>query len=70
MSHYLPPFFFFGGGGGRDNLLLKLTMKTKFNSEEKILKYQVVVHIYLEIQNLVISRGYLEEDGKEMYRDV
>ena len=46
----------------------KLTMEHSVKFENKFEKLSVVVHVPQTTQNLIISRGHLAEDGKEMYQ--
>ena len=43
---------------------------TAFNSKWKYEKLAVVVRVHQTTQNLVFSRSFFAEDGKEMYKDL
>ena len=43
-------------------------MEQSVKFENKFEKLSVVVHVLQKTQNLIISRGHLAEDGKEMYQ--
>lgn len=43
-------------------------MEQSVKFEIKFQKLSVVVHVLQKTQNLIISRGHLAENGKEMYQ--